>query len=34
MLANLWMTENKEQYKFAVDNHLIEWCTGGLWFNQ
>ena len=28
------MIEIKGQYKFAVDEHYIEWCTGGPRFNK
>ena len=30
----LRMIKTKEKYKFAVDEHYIEWCTGGPFFNQ
>ena len=29
----LYMIENKEKNKFAVDDRFIEWCTVGPWFN-
>ena len=30
----LWKIETKEKYILAVEEHFIEWCTGGLWFNK
>ena len=28
------MIETKEQYKFSAEEHFIDWCTGGPWFNK
>ena len=29
-----WIILTKDQYKFVVEEHLIEWCTGGPLFND
>ena len=28
------MILTKEQYEFSAQDHFIEWCTGGPWFNE
>ena len=33
-VCSLWMIETREQYKFVVDEHFIEWYKGGPWFNH
>ena len=29
-----WVIITKKQYGFSVEEHFIEWCTGGPWFNE
>ena len=30
----LWTIETREKYKLSIEDHFIERCTVGPWFNQ